>query len=291
MATPEEETEPRIEEAIATRVPHGAGVGLNSSSSASEVLTVSTTHQGGNGIPTETAPSNEVPVIVPTKRKRGRPKASKNKPKPVEPTAKRCRPTEPVLLTQSRSIMPRRSLEQVLTDEAAAAAVPQLIQRTDAENSVPAVHSRARLPTPDDFTLPDPRLPAPTHSIATDPVTTTRRSKKASLPSVFSMYVDTLVAFSPAKEGFITQKKKYVGVGNAFLVGRVCRVLKQSLFQINWLDSQFQNHVETLNLSAVQRGNSNYRSLHGHSTGIGWGRWCAVDDGEEVRVEDDTDIL
>ncbi|EGZ06562.1 hypothetical protein PHYSODRAFT_375656, partial [Phytophthora sojae] len=62
------------------------------------------------------------------------------------------------------------------------------------------------------------------------------------------MYVDTLVAFSPVKEGFITQKKKYAGVGNAYLVGRVCRILKQSLFQITWLDSQFQNHVETLNL-------------------------------------------
>ncbi|OWZ06991.1 hypothetical protein PHMEG_00020675 [Phytophthora megakarya] len=70
------------------------------------------------------------------------------------------------------------------------------------------------------------------------------------------MYVDTLVAFNPMKEGFVTQKKKYVGVGSAYLVGGVCRVLKQSLFQINWLDSHFQNHVQTLNISTVQRGNA-----------------------------------
>ncbi|KAL3661211.1 hypothetical protein V7S43_013818 [Phytophthora oleae] len=109
-------------------------------------------------------------------------------------------------------------------------------------------------------------------------------------PSVLSTYVDALVAFSPAKEGFITQKKKYIGVGSAYLVGRVYRVLKQPLFQINWLDSQFQNNVETLNLSTVQRGKANYRSLHGRSTGVGWGRLCAVGDGEEVH-DDDADTL
>lgn len=121
-----------------------------------------------------------------------------------------------------------------------------------------------------------------------DGLTTPRQNR---LPSILSMYVDTLVAFSPVKEGFITQKKKYAGVGNAYLVGRVCRILKQSLFQITWLDSQFQNHVETLNLSAVQRGNANYRSLHGNSTGPGWGRLCEVDAGEEVRIDADMELL
>ncbi|POM78933.1 Reverse transcriptase [Phytophthora palmivora] len=118
------------------------------------------------------------------------------------------------------------------------------------------------------------------------PVTFTSRTLKPN-----EINYDTLVAFAPAKEGFITQKKKYVGVGSAYLVGRVCRVLKQSLFQINWLDSQFQNHVETLALCAVQRGNTNYRALHERSTGVGWGRLGAVADGEDVRVDDDTDIL
>ncbi|KAE8894652.1 hypothetical protein PF005_g23727 [Phytophthora fragariae] len=105
------------------------------------------------------------------------------------------------------------------------------------------------------------------------------------------MYVDTLVAFSPVKEGFVSQKKKYVGVGNAFLVGRVCRIVKKSLFQINSLDSQFQNHVETLNLSAVQRGNAIYRSIHGNSARLAWGRLCAVDEGEEVNIDAEMELF
>ncbi|POM57922.1 LOW QUALITY PROTEIN: Transposase [Phytophthora palmivora] len=92
-------------------------------------------------------------------------------------------------------------------------------------------------------------------------------------------------------DGLVTQKKKYAGVGNAYLVGRVCRVLKQSLFQIMWLDSQFQNHVEMLNLSTVQRGNASYRSLHGNTTSVGWSRLCAVDDGEDVCIDADMDTL
>ncbi|GMF67373.1 unnamed protein product [Phytophthora fragariaefolia] len=69
------------------------------------------------------------------------------------------------------------------------------------------------------------------------------------------MYVDTFVAFSPVKEEFITQK--YVGVGNA----------------------------------AIQRGNDNYRSLHISTAGLGWGRLCAVDEGEDVRIDEDMELL
>ncbi|GMF61969.1 unnamed protein product [Phytophthora fragariaefolia] len=103
--------------------------------------------------------------------------------------------------------------------------------------------------------------------------------------------VDTLVAVSAVKEGFITHKKKYVGVGNAYFVGRACRIVKQWLFQINWLDSQFRNHLETFNISAVQRGYANYRSLHSSATGLGWGRLCAVDEGEDARVDEDMELL
>ncbi|GMF34519.1 unnamed protein product [Phytophthora lilii] len=46
-----------------------------------------------------------------------------------------------------------------------------------------------------------------------------------------------------------------------------------------------QKHVETLNVSTVQRGNANYRSLHGTSMDLGWSRLCAVDDGGEVRID------
>ncbi|OWZ10326.1 LOW QUALITY PROTEIN: hypothetical protein PHMEG_00016835 [Phytophthora megakarya] len=55
--------------------------------------------------------------------------------------------------------------------------------------------------------------------------TPTRRARCNRLPSVLSMYVDTLVAFSPVKEEFITQMKKYMGVGCAYLVGRMRCVL------------------------------------------------------------------
>ncbi|KAE9043503.1 hypothetical protein PR001_g5769 [Phytophthora rubi] len=41
---------------------------------------------------------------------------------------------------------------------------------------------------------------------------------------------DTLVAFSPAKEGRATTKK-YDGVGKAYIVGRVCRFVK-GLYQV-----------------------------------------------------------
>ncbi|GMF23297.1 unnamed protein product [Phytophthora fragariaefolia] len=82
-------------------------------------------------------------------------------------------------------------------------------------------------------------------------------------PVIPDLYIDTLVAFSPAKEGWMPRKThKYVGVGNAYLVGRVCRIMKRTLFQIQWLDPQYQNHVESLNLRMIQRGNGNCRSLH-----------------------------
>lgn len=68
-------------------------------------------------------------------------------------------------------------------------------------------------------------------------------------------------------------------------------VCEKSLFQINWLDSQFYNHVDTLNLSTVQRGNANYRSIHGNSMGLRWGRLCGVDPGENVTFEEDPDTL
>ncbi|KAF1794083.1 hypothetical protein GQ600_24583 [Phytophthora cactorum] len=84
--------------------------------------------------------------------------------------------------------------------------------------------------------------------------------------------------FRTGKKGWVTSKK-YVGVGNAFIIGRVCRVVK-GLYQVRWVDSQFQSNVENLTLSMVQRGNTNYSALHGHATGPGWGSLCAVDLGE-----------
>ncbi|KAL3664956.1 hypothetical protein V7S43_010132 [Phytophthora oleae] len=105
------------------------------------------------------------------------------------------------------------------------------------------------------------------------------------------LYVDNLVAFSPAKEGWTLRKKdKYVGVGNAYLVGRVCRIMKRTMFQIQWLDLQYQNNVESVNLSMIQRGNANYRSKHGRSSAAGWRNLCAVDEGETIDIEDNVKL-
>ncbi|GMF56084.1 unnamed protein product [Phytophthora fragariaefolia] len=244
---------------------------------------------------TYSGPSNQAAVKSdPARRKRGRPKDSKNKSKPGQLAAKQSRSTEQVLATQNRSTTPRRSLDKVLTEHAASAEVPHFVQGADTELPMSAAESTVLPPTPTTVVpsgnpkvLPNEGLPDLAHSIATEPATpaSSQRAKRIPVPLVLSMYVDIHVAFSPAKAGFIIQKKKYAGVGNAFLVGRVCRLLKRSLFQVNWLDSQFQKHGETLNLSAVQRGNAKYRSLHGRSTGVGWGRLCTVDDGEEVMIE------
>eukprot|EP00644_Phytophthora_capsici_P006303 jgi/Phyca11/117255/e_gw1.32.446.1 len=80
----------------------------------------------------------------------------------------------------------------------------------------------------------------------------TPRRNPARPPLIPALYVNTLVAFSPAKEGWTKRQKakdKYPGVGNAYLVGRVCRIIKGAMFLVQWLDSQYQGKAEHLNLS------------------------------------------
>ncbi|GMF33523.1 unnamed protein product [Phytophthora fragariaefolia] len=180
---------------------------------------------------TYTGPSNQAATFsAPAPRKRGRPKGSKNKPKPGQLAAKQSRSTEQVSATQNRSTTPRRSLDEVLTEEAASAETPQFVQGANTELPIYAAESTVLPPNPtavahsgNPTVLPNEGLPDLAHSIATEPAAppSSQRAKRTPLPSVLSIYVDTLVAFLPAKEGFITQKKKYAGVGNAFLVGRV----------------------------------------------------------------------
>jgi hypothetical protein len=80
-----------------------------------------------------------------------------------------------------------------------------------------------------------------------------------------------------------------VGVGSSYLVGRVCRIVKGALFHVQWLDSQFQKKDEHLNLSMIQRGNANYRSLHGNSSRVGWSHLCAAEEGDGTQIEGDID--
>ncbi|GMF39068.1 unnamed protein product [Phytophthora fragariaefolia] len=126
------------------------------------------------------------------------------------------------------------------------------------------------------------------------PSAATRRNSLARPPLIPGLYVDTLVAFSPEKEGWTKRKKtkdKYVGVGSAYLVGRVCRIIKGAMFQVQWLDSQYQRKDEHLNLSMIQRGKANYRSLHGSTSRVGWSHLCAVEEGEQIEVEGSIDDM
>ncbi|KUF85964.1 hypothetical protein AM588_10002394 [Phytophthora nicotianae] len=73
-----------------------------------------------------------------------------------------------------------------------------------------------------------------------------------------------MVAFTPDKETWM-KAKSYKLIGTSYIIGRVYRHVKKGrsarLFQIHWLDSQFQNTVETVGVGIVQRGVKNYVAL------------------------------
>ncbi|ETP42174.1 hypothetical protein F442_10901, partial [Phytophthora nicotianae P10297] len=75
------------------------------------------------------------------------------------------------------------------------------------------------------------------------------------------VYVGKLVAFSPEKDRWV-KAKVYRPIGTAYIIGRVYRLVKKgknaSLFQIRWLDSQFQSAVEHISVWMVQFGIKNY---------------------------------
>ncbi|GMF43329.1 unnamed protein product [Phytophthora fragariaefolia] len=151
---------------------------------------------------------------------------------------------------------------QVTTTHAASVGVTTVVASTDPEPEV------------------SPQQLAPTTRSPTRP------------PLIPDLYINTLVAFSPAKEGWMTRKThKYVGAGNAYTVRRVCRIMKRTLFQMQWLDSQYQNHVESLNLSMIQRGNANYRSLHCSATALVRRNPCENNEGETIDIEVDVAAL
>ena len=111
--------------------------------------------------------------------------------------------------------------------------------------------------------------------------------------------VNQLVAFSPDQEiwGYLKSKakkqtqpkKKYVEVGTAFLVGRICRRKKGKavgegetsdpgpavpLYEVRWLDTAFNSKVEYLDSLTLLRGRKQYQLLD-------------VDDNSDVDGEDD----
>ncbi|GMF56265.1 unnamed protein product [Phytophthora fragariaefolia] len=96
---------------------------------------------------------------------------------------------------------------------------------------------------------------------ASDAATTPSRTTPI-LPQ--DVYVNKLVAFCPDKEKWM-RAKAYRPPGTAYIIGRVYRQGKKgkyaSLFEIRWLDSQFQKAVEHVSVGVLQRGIKNYSVL------------------------------
>ena len=73
------------------------------------------------------------------------------------------------------------------------------------------------------------------------------------------------VAFSPQKEDSMANIF-YKALGASYIIGRVQRILNKSkknnaLFQVCWLDTQYQKLDETVNLVTLQRGMRNYAKV------------------------------
>ncbi|KAG2770762.1 hypothetical protein PC129_g11599 [Phytophthora cactorum] len=70
------------------------------------------------------------------------------------------------------------------------------------------------------------------------------------------------------------KSKHYRPVGTAFMVGRVCRRPLRgkfaSLFEIRWLDSQFQLAVEHVSIGLVQCAVENYALLTRQKSNPDW---------------------
>ncbi|GMF48715.1 unnamed protein product [Phytophthora fragariaefolia] len=159
----------------------------------------------------------------PTRCKRGRPRGSKNKPKPTTDANQSKRretattPQRSLVNVMSQVITPRVP-ERVVEGSNAArrsqqAGLLAVSQRSDIHATTTLAASvgvtqavASTDPEPDVF----PQQLAPTARSSTRP------------PLIPDLYIDTLVTFSQAKEGWVARKThKYVGVENAYLVARV----------------------------------------------------------------------
>ncbi|KAF1792147.1 hypothetical protein GQ600_126 [Phytophthora cactorum] len=69
---------------------------------------------------------------------------------------------------------------------------------------------------------------------------------------ISQLYVGKLVGFAPAKEPWLSSRL-FDDAGSTYIIGRVCRFdKKKALFQVNWLDSQFQKGDKWISMSLVQ---------------------------------------
>ncbi|OWZ17606.1 hypothetical protein PHMEG_0008429 [Phytophthora megakarya] len=104
-----------------------------------------------------------------------------------------------------------------------------------------------------------------------------------------NVYVDKLVAFSPDKAKWM-KAKAYQTVGATYIIGRVCRQAKMgkysSLFQLRWLDTQFQENVENFSVGLVQDGIRNYVALT-RANNPDWRVLVELDLTDEIAVDGD----
>ena len=141
------------------------------------------------------------------------------------------------------------------------------------------------------------------------PVKRKRKSSNAEIDAlnpqatVDSIFLGKLVAFCPTEEAWM-ESKKYAEVGASYLVGRVCRKKpkekgqkKEDLYELLWIDTQFQSCVEHVPLDKVILGREKYNLIKQElaSLSIGWKRLCRADTNEDdlpnVDIEELEEVL
>jgi hypothetical protein len=107
------------------------------------------------------------------------------------------------------------------------------------------------------------------------------------------MYLDKLVVFSPEREDWM-KSKHYRPVGTVYIVGLICRRPIRgkfaSLFEIRWLDSQFQIKVEHVSVGCATRGIENYEELTRSKDNPDWHQLVTDDADDDIDVVDDDEL-
>uniref|UniRef100_H3H8E0 PiggyBac transposable element-derived protein domain-containing protein n=1 Tax=Phytophthora ramorum TaxID=164328 RepID=H3H8E0_PHYRM len=121
------------------------------------------------------------------------------------------------------------------------------------------------------------------------------RTQPARTPPIMlqEVYMNKLVAFTPERETWM-KSKLYRPIGPAYIVGRVCRRPMRgkfaSLFEIRWLDTQFQNAVEHVSVGCVQSGVENYKELTRLKDNPDWQGLVTGDADDDIDVDDDDNL-
>ncbi|KAG3134832.1 hypothetical protein PI124_g19153 [Phytophthora idaei] len=90
-------------------------------------------------------------------------------------------------------------------------------------------------------------------------VSTSRAVATPTAASLPQLYIEKLVAYSPAKQPWLSGRT-FDDAGTAYIFGHVSRFdKKKGLFQVQWLNTQFQKADKWVSMSFVQRGVENYK--------------------------------